>query len=125
MNLLLDTHTLLWFFFDSPQLSPLARKEADSFDNDVAVSVVSFYELGLKIRRELISVSLDTIRAGCSESGFEWIDVTPDHASLASSFTGPHKDPWDRILAAQALLEERVLLSRDRKLDQFGAQRLW
>lgn len=128
MRLLLDTHALLWAFLDSPRLSDTARAAIASAANEKLISAASAMEVTLKHRRGKLDEAAPFLRDG--RMVLEGLDFTPlhismDHASLAGSLDIPHKDPFDRILIAQALAEGLTLVSNEKLFDDFGVKRLW
>ncbi|HEX5183360.1 MAG TPA: type II toxin-antitoxin system VapC family toxin [Allosphingosinicella sp.] len=128
MRLLLDTHALLWAFLDSPRLSAAARAAIASPENEKLVSAVSAMEVTLKHRRGRLDEAAPFIRDG--RMVLEGLDYTPlpigfDHASLAGSLDIAHKDPFDRLLIAQARIERVPIVSNKKLFDDFGVRRLW
>jgi PIN domain nuclease of toxin-antitoxin system len=128
MRLLLDTHTVLWTMIGSPKLSRSARKLIESLENEAFVSVVSVWEAATKFRLgklpEATRLVSDPERS-LSLLGFTVLPVQLEHARLGGSLVTPHKDPFDRILAAQALLEGLTLVSTDTVFDTMMVPRLW
>ena len=128
LRLLLDTHALVWFSNGDPALSRKAVKVIEDPDNEVYVSAVSALEVAIKHRRgklpsaEPLATDFDREIAG---HGLIALLITSNQARVAGSLPGDHADPFDRILAAQALLEGLTLVSRDAALDAFGVSRLW
>jgi len=128
MRLLLDTHALLWAMQNKSQLSRKARTAIESPANEIFVSVVSIWEIATKVRiRKLDKPGnlLEDPRRTLVEMGFRDLQVKLSHASLGGSLVNPHKDPFDRLLAAQALLENLTLVSIDTEFDSFPVPRLW
>jgi PIN domain nuclease of toxin-antitoxin system len=126
LRLLLDTHALMWWFEDSPMLSEPAR--AAIADNDVLVSAASAWEVATKFRLGKLPSAERMARAFAAEvaaEGFTPLAVTLDHAVLAGSLDIDHKDPFDRLLVAQAQLERVPLVSNERLFDGFGVERVW
>ena len=128
MNLLLDTHVLLWWLLEPSRLSAQARRSVASRHNDVWVSVATGWEILTKYRIGKLP-SIGGLAANLfqevQEEGFEPLSITFQHACLAGSFTHAHRDPFDRMLAAQSLLENLQLVSADPAFDQFGIERIW
>lgn len=128
MRLLLDTHALIWFTSGSPLLSPSARAAIEDPENEIFVSAVNALEISIKHRlgklpsAEILAMHFEREVA---IEGFASITITPTHARIAGAMTGAHGDPFDRILAAQAVLEGFTLVSRDTALDAFNVSRLW
>lgn len=128
MRLLLDTHALLWWQTDDPQLSDAARAAIADSSNDVFVSAASAWEIATKVRlgklpglAEAAERFVDLVDA----DGFRSLSMSPHHALRAGSFALPHRDPFDRMLAAQSELEGLVLVTRDRDFAAFGTATLW
>lgn len=128
MRVLLDTHVFLWWVADSSRLSARARGLIAAPGNPVFVSVASAWEIATKYRTgklpEAAHVALDVagIIAG---QGFEELPITIADAERAGRLPGTHRDPFDRMLAAQALGRDLPLVSKDAVLDEFAVQRLW
>lgn len=126
MRLLLDTHALLWWVEDHPKLS--RRAEQAIGEGQIFVSAVSAMEICTKHRiGKLPSAALlaERFEQEVLAEGFEILELRASHARMAGNFPDPLKDPFDRMLIAQALLEGLVLVSNERLFDRFGVQRLW
>jgi PIN domain nuclease of toxin-antitoxin system len=128
LRLLLDTHALLWWLAGDKRLPEAARSAIDAFDAEVLVSVVSVFEIATKHRlgklplRPAIAADLvGTIRS----HGFAHLTLDPISAQLAGRLTGPHRDPFDRILVAQAITGDLALVSNEATFDAYGVRRLW
>jgi PIN domain nuclease of toxin-antitoxin system len=128
LRLLLDTHAVLWWFLGHPSLSRAARGAIGDTDGDVFVSAVSAMEIATKHRigklpqaRRLSSSLEDMMR----HEGFSALPITLIHARVAGEMPIDHRDPFDRILIAQALLEGLTLVSNERLFDSAGVSRLW
>lgn len=128
MRLLLDTHALLWWYADDPRLPGSARKLIQSPETQVLVSAASVWEIATKARIgklhgvQRLLADYDSLIAA---DQFTHLHIRHDHARLAGSFDSAHRDPFDRMLAAQALIEEAVLLSNDAALVEFGCKIDW
>lgn len=128
MKLLLDTHTLAWWLEDSPKLGPAARAAMLEDGNAIWVSAVSAMEVTTKYRlgkwpeAEWLALNFSDMLGG---EGFSVLPVTLDHAVLAGSMPIAHKDPFDRLLIAQARVEDMPLLSNEAMFDGFGVRRIW
>lgn len=124
---MLDTHALLWWVFDSPDLSDGAADTIARADA-VLVSAVSAYEITLKHTLGKLpeaGVVARDVGATVAAEGFVMLSVTPEHAEAAGRLPTHHRDPFDRLLAAQALLEDLDLVSVDRHFDPWGVRRTW
>jgi len=128
VRLLLDTHGLLWWLAGDERLGTLARGALSSDGNDIYVSAVSAIEITTKHRiGKLPGVEwlITDMEAVFEDQGLEPLPVSLKHARVAGIMSGDHRDPFDRLLAAQALLEDLVLISNDKAFDTFGVNRLW
>jgi PIN domain nuclease of toxin-antitoxin system len=128
LRLLLDTHALLWTFLDSPRLSAAARDAIASEATENFVSAVSAMELTTKYRLGKLDEAAPFMRSGrldLSGLAFTPLPVSLEHAELAGSLDIPHKDPFDRLLIAQARIERLPLVSNEALFDGFGVERLW
>ncbi len=128
MQLLLDTHALLWWLADDPQLGAAARGAIAIKANVVWVSAASAWEIATKVRLGKLpggeDLAADFGRTIAME-GFEPLPISVDHALRAGLLPGPHKDPFDRMLIAQAQAENLVLVSHETVFDGYGLRRLW
>ncbi|MCY4152874.1 MAG: type II toxin-antitoxin system VapC family toxin [Aestuariivita sp.] len=128
-SLLLDTHAFIWFAMGDSKHMPAAT--ADLIKNpsrDVYVSSASIWEIATKSRLgKLLGVNDIVKRPNyfLSELSMMALPITVEHASKAGSFDSPHRDPFDRMLAAQSLIENLGLVSVDDTFAVFGIQRIW
>ena len=125
MRLLLDSHAVYWWMTGSPRLSANARQLILDSDNAVLVSAVSIYEIELKAGRRRVSLPPQELRAALRRNTVEELAITHDHAEYAAQLEWTHRDPWDRLLAAQTLLENCVLVSVDKVFDATAVVRRW
>jgi PIN domain nuclease of toxin-antitoxin system len=127
LRVLLDTHTLLWWVANDPSLSSAADRVLQDEANEVFVSAVSAWEVTTKARLgKLIAGPLaHNFTAEVRRQGFLPLPITLEHGERAGSLPGHHRDPFDRMLIAQAQAEHLVLVSNDAVLDRYGVQRLW
>lgn len=128
MKLLLDTHALLWWWTDDRQLSATARELIADEHNEIFVSAASAWEIATKRRLGKLGLPQLTpprYRALLIEDGFTPLPVTIAHALLAGDYPHAHKDPFDRMLAAQSEIEGVPLASRDPELKPFGIDLIW
>ena len=128
MRVLLDTHAFLWWIADSGRLSAPARTVIADELNDIVVSAASAWEIATKFRIGKLpgceAVAADV--AGHIEGqGFVELKIGVADAERAGRLPGPHRDPFDRMLAAQALARELPVVSVDPVFDRFGVARLW
>lgn len=122
-SLLLDTHVFLWWRTTSGRIHPAAR-EAIAQADVVFVSAASAWELAIKQALGRLELP-DRFAAGVEESGFEQLVVTFDHAERAGALPLHHRDPFDRMLLAQAAAERLTIVTHDRRFEPYGADVLW
>jgi PIN domain nuclease of toxin-antitoxin system len=123
--LLLDTHALIWWLTSSPRLSAAARDAIDDPANDIFVSVVSAYEVALKQTLGRLPADLPDLLRAVPRSGFRWLDLGPGHAEAAGRLPLDHRDPWDRLILAQARAEGLAIVSVDRAFAGTGVAVFW
>lgn len=128
MKLILDTHTLLWHVLDEPRLSSTAKHLIEDPVNEVFVSAASYWELGIKISLGKLKVtgSFDEFVDACEER-FQTVRVESRHVVYVSRLPFPkdHRDPFDRLIVAQAAVDDLTIVSVDEKLDQYDVLRRW
>ena len=128
MRLLLDTHAFIWWFAGSPQLPLVARRAIEDKDNDVFIGAASAWEIATKHRLgklpEAEALALD-ITGTIASQDFKELSITVDDAARAGALTGPLRDPFDRMLIAQALARNLILISNEAPFDWYGVRRLW
>jgi PIN domain nuclease of toxin-antitoxin system len=128
VKLLLDTHALLWWFTDAPELSVKAREAIADERNRILVSAASAWELATKHRLgklEQAAEALFRFNELVAADGFEHLPVSYLHAIKAGSYTSEHRDPFDRMLAAQSGIEAATLVTCDQAFQGFGLKVLW
>lgn len=119
MKLLLDTHIFLWLNADDPRLSKKARVLIDEAQ-EVFVSSVGFWELAIKISRGDLVADLEELKSALYSNNFTLLPVTVEHACSTATLPWYHKDPFDRMLVAQAITEPLRLLTVDRQLEPYS-----
>lgn len=128
MRLLLDTHAWLWWLTDDPRLSAPARRAISDARNEVFVSAASAWEISTKERLGKLG-GLPAVAERFAElvqaDGFAHLAIDHRHALRAGGFDMDHRDPFDRMLAAQGELERLVLVTLDPALALFGVRTLW
>ena len=128
MRLLLDTHAFLWWLAGNRRLSPAARRAVDDTSNDVVVSAATAWEIAAKHRvgklPEAEAVALD-VTGSIASQGFDELAITVEDAERAGRLPGSHRDPFDRMLIAQALAHNLTVVSIDVVFDGYGVSRLW
>lgn len=128
MKVLVDTHALLWATAEPERLGRAARDLLEDVDVDAFVSVASVWEAAIKCSLGKLSLSLplpELVARHVVGRGFRLLPVEAHHALAVERLPWHHRDPFDRLLVAQAALEGLVLISRDEALDPYGVRRVW
>ncbi len=128
MNLLLDTHTLLWFLRDDASLSETAKTMIQEPANHKFVSVASCWEIAIKAGRRKLNLAEPCgvlLSRELPRNGFDLLAIELRHATQVELLPDHHQDPFDRLIAAQSLLEGMPLVSVDRQFDAYRVKRLW
>ena len=128
MNLLLDTHALLWWLLGDGSLSTSAHDAIGDTRNDVFVSAASAWEINTKVRIGKLpgatAIGVD-LAAAVEAQGFVPLPISFAHGQMAGALPGPHRDPFDRMLIAQAMESGMVQVSNEHRFDAYGVRRLW
>ena len=128
MRLLLDTHTLLWWVEDDPQLSPLARHQIVDECNDCLVSLASAWEMAIKAGLGKLKLAVSVQRyfqEQLAPNNFQLLPISLEHVTLVERLPLHHRDPFDRLLIAQAKCDGLALVSADPMFDEYGISRVW
>ena len=128
LRLLLDTHALIWWTEGSDRLGERAAGEIARSANEVFVSAVSAMEIATKFRLGKLPqarILAEAFEEQVHAEAFVPLPVTMTHGRVAGSLQIPHRDPFDRLLIAQAMLEDLILVSNEGGFDAFGVRRLW
>lgn len=127
MKVLLDTHTFLWFVNDSPELSNDAAELLES-DIDLLLSVASLWEIAIKVNLKKLSLPDDYERFIPQQMSLNDIELLPiaiNHLNVVAKLPLHHRDPFDRMLIAQAMQEGIQIISVDTKFDYYDVERKW
>jgi PIN domain nuclease of toxin-antitoxin system len=128
MNILLDTHAFLWFIAGSDELSVTARELIENEENRIFLSAASLWEMAIKVSLEKLSLSesFETlIPEQISQNGIEILNISTAHAAKIIQLPFHHRDPFDRLLIAQTLVEDMSLISIDEIFDAYEIKRIW
>jgi PIN domain nuclease of toxin-antitoxin system len=128
MRVLLDTHAFLWWIWDAPELSAKARKYIANPENECLLSLASVWEIAIKssLGKLKIDRSLDQfIPEQLSANGFRPLEIGFRHIVQVHTMPFHHKDPFDRLLAAQAQEEKLLIISADPIFTKYGIKRIW
>jgi PIN domain nuclease of toxin-antitoxin system len=118
MRVLLDTHLLLWALGSPLKLSADTRKLVDT--SEVYVSAASIWEISIKAALGKLKADAAEVLAAIQPAGLGLLPITGEHAARVARLPSHHKDPFDRILIAQALTEPMILLTNDKTLERYG-----
>ena len=128
MNILLDTHAFLWFIAGSNELSDKARELVEDENNRVFLSAASLWEMAIKVSLEKLTLSepFETlIPEQLAINGVEILGITVAHTTQVARLPFHHRDPFDRLIIAQALEEQMPVISADATFDKYGVTRIW
>jgi PIN domain nuclease of toxin-antitoxin system len=126
--LLLDTHAFLWFITNDLQLSSTARALIADPANEILVSPASYWEIAIKVKLGKYPLTvpyLTLITQGIDGNGFKILPIVPKHTDVLTTLPLHHRDPFDRLLVAQAMVENVPVVSADLQLDAYPIRRLW
>ncbi len=127
-SLLLDTHAALWFFWDDPKLSATAKTLIEDADNRKLASIASCWEIAIKVglgKLDLGESSRSFLSREVSQNHFDLLWISLEHATSVEGLAMHHRDPFDRLLIAQAIVEGFTLVSAESLFDKYGVSRLW
>jgi PIN domain nuclease of toxin-antitoxin system len=125
--ILLDTHALLWWLEGGTKLSAIARRAIENGDSRIFVSAATAWEIAIKHNTGKLSAPdlIADFKGQLDQEGFQELAIATSHAVRAGIIKSAHKDPFDRMLAAQAQLERLAIVSRDTVFDGFSVKRVW
>ena len=129
MKMLLDTHALLWYVLDDVRLSAPARQVIDELESRVLVSPASYWEIAIKISLKKYVLAAPYVvfwKCAIEDNSFEILPIDIRHTEVLIGMPyRDHRDPFDRLMAAQALAEQIAIVSADPRFEQYGVQRIW
>jgi PIN domain nuclease of toxin-antitoxin system len=128
VRFLLDTHAMYWYIEGAPQLSATAQTLIQDASNEVLISPASYWEIAIKIcngKWQLNRPYEQFIDLGLNQYGFQILPILPMHTARLIGLPFHHRDPFDRLLVAQAMAENIPIIGNDRALDAYGITRLW
>lgn len=128
MRLLLDTHAFLWFIGGDAQLSAAARSAIEDAGNEKFLSAASVWEMAIKVslkKLQLVEPFDVLVPREIGGNGFLYLPIEVPHTVAVTGMPFHHRDPFDRMLAAQALTESMAFLSADPAFDAYGVNRIW
>lgn len=128
MKLLLDTHTFIWFVYNSPELPQKTKELLEDEQTELLLSIASVWEMAIKASKgklTLMSKAADFAANQMQKDGIDLLPITLPHLDLVESLPFHHKDPFDRLLIAQTAFEHIDIVSIDTIFDQYGIRRIW
>ena len=127
MNLLIDSHVVLWWFSRTRQISRLAREAVEDAQNRIYVSAAAAWELAIKVNLGKLDAQLlvSNLPQFLAEEGFRRLAISMDHGLRAGMLPRHHNDPFDRMLIAQAQALNCPIVSADPVFDSYGVRRIW
>jgi PIN domain nuclease of toxin-antitoxin system len=128
MKLLLDTHAFLWFVLGDAQLSSTAKSSILDAANMKLVSPASYWEIAIKISLKKYTLHEPYeafMQRGIFGNGFEILPIEPKHTAVLTTLPFHHRDPFDRLMIAQAMVEQMPIVSGDPAFDAYSVYRLW
>lgn len=127
MHCLLDTHTLIWFLNGDDKLSPKAKNTIEDPENSNFISVATVWELAIKLSLDKIKFQngfkkfLDLL----DDNGFDIIPISFDHVLTVSSLEFIHRDPFDRLIVAQSITEDFIIITKDEYIRKYNVRTIW
>jgi len=128
MKLLLDTHTFIWFVYDSPELLRKTKELLEDGQTELLLSIASVWEMAIKAsngKLTLIAKASDFVENQLEKDDIHLLPITLTHLSKVEGLPFHHKDPFDRLLLAQAAVEHIEIVSVDTIFDRYGKYRVW
>ena len=127
MNLLIDTHALIWFITDNDKLPLKTKQIIENKENNCYVSIATYWEIGIKnsIGRLDLNSDLETIFQIIEETGFETLPITTNQILRNANLEFHHQDPFDRIIIAQSLTEKMTIITRDSQFEDYNVPIIW
>jgi len=130
VKILLDTHAFLWLIAGDANLSPMAREAIETQDNESLLSVASLWEMAIKVSLGKLTLSFDepfaeAIGGLLLENGIGVLPIDIIHVGQVAVMPFHHRDPFDRLIIAQALVESLMVVGRDESFDSYGVKRIW
>jgi len=124
---LLDTHTLIWFIDGNKELSQTARQEIEAENATNFVSIASLWEIAIKVSvgKLELKTSFNQINLKLTENGFEILPVTYEDTLIISALPFHHRDPFDRIIIAQAMTNKLTIISKDEQFSSYSIKAIW
>jgi len=127
VNLLIDTHAMLWFMGGDPRISSVARKAIEDPDSVNYISMASWWEIAIKcsLKKLKLDDPLDVFMSQCADEGFRVLPIEAHHLSALIELPSHHRDPFDRLIICQATLEDMPVCTSDRNFLRYTTRVVW
>ena len=127
MDYLLDTHTFLWFINGSEELSGKAKSAIENTKNTKFISIASFWEIAIKssLGKLKLDIPFQELKFLAINNGFEILPLTFEHTNRLVSLDFHHKDPFDRLIIAQAIIDKLTIIGKDRNFALYSVKIIW
>lgn len=127
MDLLLDTNAFLWFCEDNPKLSSIGKQYIENPNNASFISMASLWEIAIKLSlgKLKFKISFDKFVELVEDNGFKILSITFEHALNVSKLEFHHRDPFDRLLISQGIVEDIPIITADTAFDKYKINRIW
>jgi PIN domain nuclease of toxin-antitoxin system len=128
MNYLLDTHTFLWFINEDESLSGTAKVLVEDSKNTAHLSIASLWEIAIKVsvgKLEIPSPFLGFMLRQLHDNNITLLEIRPEHTGIVATLPFHHRDPFDRIIIAQAVVEKLPIIGKDEIFKAYGVELLW
>lgn len=124
---IIDTHVLIWHLTDADTLSKIAKKAIQNIDNQIFISIVSLWEIAIKtnIGKLNLNYSLQDIITEVKNIGFEILPIEPQNLYILEQLELHHRDPFDRLIIAQGISEDAIVITKDENFSLYPVQLLW
>ena len=127
MDILLDTHAAIWFFDDDKRLSKSAKEIIFDLDNMIHISIASLWELAIKLSAGKLEFDggIDGFIEAVYKNEFDLLEISPKHIKTVTALPFIHRDPFDRIIVAQAIVEDMVIVTADDNIVKYDINHIW
>ena len=127
MDLLLDTNAFLWFCEDNPKLSSIGKQYIENPNNTSFISMASLWEIAIKLSlgKLKLKIPFDKFVELVEDNGFKILSITFEHALNVSNLEFHHRDPFDRLLISQGIVEDIPIITADTAFDRYKINRIW
>ena len=127
MDILLDTHAVIWFFEDDERLSQSAKESIFDLNSMIHVSIASLWEFAIKLSAGKLAFDggIDGFIEAVYENEFTLLEIAPKHIKMITALPFVHRDPFDRIIVAQAMVEDMTIVTADNNIVKYGISHIW